>query len=115
MLKSYESCRLTANVSYFALTTDMWPSRTCEPYMSVTIHIMDNWEMQSACLQTSYISEDHTGKNIAGALQDVLTSWNLNPTGLVAITTDNGSNVVKAVQQVAEDAVFWSPTSSGHC
>lgn len=31
-------------------------------------------------------------------LQDILISWKLNSTGLVAITTDNGTNVVKAVQ-----------------
>lgn len=27
-----------ANVSHFALTSDMWSSSTCEPYMSVTVH-----------------------------------------------------------------------------
>lgn len=88
-----------AKVSHFALTTDMWSSyRTCEPYMTVTIHFMEDWDMKSACLQTSYFPKDHTGEHIAEALQDVLTSWKLDPTGLVAITTDNASNVVKAVQ-----------------
>lgn len=85
-------------VSHFALTTDMWSSRTCEPYMSVTIHFMEDWELKTACLQTSYFPQDHTGEHIAEALQDVLKTWKLNPTGLVAITTDNGANIVKAVQ-----------------
>ncbi|KAL4005537.1 hypothetical protein ACER0C_005250 [Sarotherodon galilaeus] len=85
-------------VSHFALTTDLWSSRTCEPYMSVTIHFMEDWELKTACLQTSYFPQDHTREHIAEALQDVLKTWKLNPTGLVAITTDNGANIVKAVQ-----------------
>ncbi|XP_013880075.1 zinc finger BED domain-containing protein 1 [Austrofundulus limnaeus] len=85
-------------LSHFALTTDMWSSRTCEPYLSVTIHFIEDWELKSACLQTSYFPQDHTGEHIAEALQDVLTNWKLNPAALVAVTTDNGANVVKAVQ-----------------
>nr|XP_054594508.1 E3 SUMO-protein ligase ZBED1-like [Nothobranchius furzeri] len=87
-----------AKVSHYALTTDMWSSRTCEPYMSVTVHFIEDWELKSACLQTSYFPQDHTGEHIAEALQETLKSWNLNPTGLVAVTTDNGTNVVKALQ-----------------
>ncbi|XP_025766188.1 zinc finger BED domain-containing protein 1-like [Oreochromis niloticus] len=82
-------------VSHSALTTDMWSRR---PYMSVTIHFMEDWELKTARLQTSYFPQDHTGEHTAEALQDVLKTWTLNPTGLVAITTDNGANIVKAVQ-----------------
>ena len=62
------------------------------------MHFMEDWEMKSACLQTSYFPQDHTGEHIAEALQEPLESWNLNPTGLVAVTTDNRSNTVKALQ-----------------
>ena len=54
--------------------------------------------MKSACPQTSYFPQDHTGEHIAEALQEALKSWNLNQTGLVAVTTDNRTNVVKALQ-----------------
>lgn len=87
-----------ANVSHFALTSDMWSSRTCEPYMSVTVHYIQDWEMKTACLQTSYFPQDHTGVNIAEALQEAIASWKLQEKRLVAITTDNGSNIVKAVE-----------------
>ncbi|XP_013876005.1 zinc finger BED domain-containing protein 1 [Austrofundulus limnaeus] len=40
----------------------------------------------------------HRREHIAEALQDVLTSWKLNPAALVAVTIDNGANVVKVVQ-----------------
>lgn len=62
--------------------------------MSTTIHFLEDWEMKSLCLQTSYFPQDHTG---AEALQDALTRWKLAATGLVVITTDNTTNVVKAV------------------
>lgn len=87
-----------ANVTHFALTSDMWSSRTCEPYMSVTVHFIQDWEMKTACLQTSYFPQDHTGEHIAEALQDAIASWKLQEKYLVAITTDSGSNIVKAVE-----------------
>ncbi|ROL50917.1 Zinc finger BED domain-containing protein 6 [Anabarilius grahami] len=77
----------------------MWSSRTCEPYMCITIHYILDWKIKSACLQTTYFPQDHTGENIAQALRDVTTTWMLNPNGPVAITTDNGANIVCAVQK----------------
>jgi len=38
--------------------------------------------------------EDHTGENIAAAMQDVLDNRNLDASKLVATTTDNGSNYI---------------------
>ena len=68
----------------------MWSSRTCKPYMCVTVHyIAEDWELRSACLQTSYFPQDHTGEHIAEALQETVSSWGLQPSGLVAVTTDN--------------------------
>ncbi|XP_060761183.1 E3 SUMO-protein ligase ZBED1-like [Neoarius graeffei] len=54
-------------MSYFATTSDMWSSRTSEPYMSLTAHYIEqDWTLKSKCLQTAYFPEDHTeraGKN----------------------------------------------------
>ncbi|XP_049908073.1 E3 SUMO-protein ligase ZBED1-like isoform X3 [Epinephelus moara] len=85
------------NVTHFSTTADIWSSRTCEPYLSLTVHYIDNWELKSKCLQTSFLPEDHTGGIIAQGLQDALMSWNLNEARQVCITTDNGANIVKAV------------------
>ncbi|KAF3833113.1 hypothetical protein F7725_026778 [Dissostichus mawsoni] len=79
------------NVTHFSTTTDLWSSRTCEPYLSLTVHYVDNWELKSACLQTSFFPEDHTGEIIAQGLQEALLSWNLPEARQVCITTDNGS------------------------
>lgn len=84
---------------HFATTTDMWSSRTMELYLSLTVHfINDKWVLQSHCLQTSYFPDDHSGELLATGLREALDSWGLSENILVAITTDNGANIIKAVQ-----------------
>ena len=99
----YDECRRKLeihlkDVQYFATTTDLWSSRTSEPYMSLTIHfIYEEWALHSKCLQTVYFPEDHTGEIISQGLEDALKSWGLREDRQVCITTDNGANIVKAV------------------
>ncbi|XP_060774548.1 E3 SUMO-protein ligase ZBED1-like [Neoarius graeffei] len=84
-------------VSYFATTSDMWSSRTSEPYMSLTAHYIEqDWTLKSKCLQTAYFPEDHTGEAIASGLTESLASWGLSESKQVCITTDSGANIVKA-------------------
>ena len=86
-----------AQASHFAVTTDLWTSNSNSPFMSFTIHFIDsNWRLQSLCLDTVAIFQDHTGKNITEAFQDVLGNWGLSISRVVATTTDNGSNFVAA-------------------
>ena len=80
---------------YFAATSDLWTSCSNHPYLSYTAHFIDsNWQLQSFCLNTVPLFEDHTGQNITEALEDILDNWELSPENLVATTTDNGSNFV---------------------
>ncbi|KAK2190879.1 hypothetical protein NP493_65g01022 [Ridgeia piscesae] len=87
-----------SNIDYYSCTTDLWSSHTTDPYMSLTIHYIENWELQSKFLQVLYTPQDHTSENLKDALQDSLDKWNLDPSKLVAFTTDNGANIVKACQ-----------------
>ncbi len=97
----YNKCRETVetelrDVHNFA-ATDLWTSRATEPYMSTTIHfITDDFEMKSRCLQTGFFPEDHNGEALVQGLKDALINWKLEEENLVCITTDNGSNIVKA-------------------
>ncbi|KAL6473716.1 hypothetical protein MHYP_G00172770 [Metynnis hypsauchen] len=87
------------SASYFATTADLWSSRTSEPYMSLTVHFIDkDWSLVSLCLQTVYFPEDHTGEAIAAGLADALASWGLGEDRQVCITTDSGTNVIKAAE-----------------
>lgn len=39
-------------MSYYSATTDMWSSRTMQPYTSLVMHIVNSvWTLQSICLQ----------------------------------------------------------------
>ncbi|KAM3850215.1 E3 SUMO-protein ligase ZBED1-like [Diretmus argenteus] len=74
------------DVQFFSATTDLWSSRTMQPYLSLTVHfITDEWN-------------DHTGEEIAQGLRDALESWHLNEDRLVCMTTDSGTNMIKALR-----------------
>lgn len=88
-----------SSADYYASTTDLWSSRTTEPYLSLTVHyINSDWELCNSNLETSYFPEDHTGENIATGLREFLQSWHLNEEKQVCVTTDSGANVVKALR-----------------
>ena len=84
-------------IKYFAATTDLWTSIANHPYLSCTIHyINEMWELKSYCLDTVPLFADHTGTNLSEALQEVFSNWGLDSTKLVATTTDNGANFIAA-------------------
>ena len=51
-------------------------------------------------LDTKEFQEEHTGMQIAAELRDILESWGLSEECLVPATTDNGSNIVNALDQL---------------
>ena len=82
-------------MTFYSATTDLWTSRAAHPYLSYTIHFMnDNWELQSFFLKTVPLFDYHTGDNIVASINDIMTNWNLTTEQLVSTTTDNGSNYV---------------------
>lgn len=102
--KLYSQCHATVatelkQVQHFAATTDLWSSRTSEPYMSLTVHYIDaDWKLQNKCLAAVYFPQDHTGIEIAQGLKDSFVSWDLHEEKLACITTDSGANIVKAAE-----------------
>ncbi|KAJ4947029.1 hypothetical protein JOQ06_009071 [Pogonophryne albipinna] len=86
-----------SKVEYYAVTTDLWSSRTTEPYISLTVHFIDeDFTLKSRCLQTAFFPENHTSENIAAGLREAVAAWGLDETCQVCITTDNAANMVKA-------------------
>ena len=87
--------------AHFSVTTDLWTSNSNSPFMSFTIHFIDSdWCLQSLCLDTVPLYNDHTGQNIAEAFQDVLANWNISMSRITSSTTDNGSNFVAAFTSI---------------
>lgn len=54
---------------------------------------------------------DHTGENAVNALRSTYEAWKLSEDKLVCMTTDNGSNVIKATEVLK----FQRLPCSGHC
>jgi hypothetical protein len=86
-------------LEFFSGTTDLWTSTAGHPYLTFTCHFINpHWELQSLCLQTHYMPEDHTAVNIQEALSETLHQWKLAESQLVGITSDSGSNVKLACE-----------------
>ncbi len=102
LIKDSKVKPVLAQAECYSATTDLWTSGSCDPYITFTIHtISEDWSLASFCLETVPLYEDHTGQNIADAVLDILGNWSLNKEKLVAVTTDNGSNVVVAFRNIA--------------
>ena len=88
-------------VSYFAGTTDLWSSVGLTPYLGYTIHfINEDWKLESIALSCSFMPEDHTAVNIADAMVETLTEWNLSSDKQVCLTSDSAANVVAAARSL---------------
>jgi len=102
-MQKHVICKLVKDlqqVEYYALTTDLWSSTgKIKPYHAVTIHYINkDRELQSYCLHTLFLPQDHTGVNISQALQSILESWTMPENRLACITTDNGRNMIAVVE-----------------
>lgn len=82
---------------YVGITTDHWTGRHQRSYASFTAHfINDQWEMKNYALQASELPGEHNHQRIAEDVNQSINRWGLD--GRVeGATTDNGSNVKKAV------------------
>ena len=82
----------------FVATIDLRSSDSYKPYLTLGIHfISTNWDLKSFCLDTAAPYEDHTGQNIADAVANIFDSLRLQVKNLVAATTNNGSNMIAAL------------------
>ena len=91
-----------STVTFYSSTTDLWSSIGLKPNMSFTVHfIHSDWVLQSRCLQTHFLPENHKGDNISDALKSTLEFWGLDVTNQVCMTTDNGSNIIKAARNLS--------------
>ena len=87
-----------SEAEYFAITTDMWTSRSKHAYIGVTVHYFTKqFELCSHLLATKEFPESHRTENISELLPKVLSEWKLSTDVVSGVTTDNGSNIVRAI------------------
>ena len=86
--------------SAVSLTTDGWTCINNRSYIAVTAHFIDgNGKMCSVCLGCEHFDQRHTSDNLAAYLKKIAIEWKVN-NKIVAIVTDNASNISNAVRQL---------------
>ena len=82
-----------------SITTDLWTSCAQNGYIGVTVHYLtDQMELKDILLCIEQIKYPHTSNNIRETIKVKLDEFNLTNKIITAIT-DNGSNMVKAIQE----------------
>jgi len=86
--KSKDCCINGTWSKMFSLTTDGWTSWANHSYITHTVHYIDEaWNLQSLLLDTTEMSLEYTGINIADELQESLKRWDLKDEDIVSVTT----------------------------
>ena len=86
-----------AAVEKCTMTTDLWTSQHQQrAYISSTVHFVnDEFKLQSRCLQTLEILQDHNASSLKEVLSSMFEAWNISEK-VCGATTDNGTNIVNA-------------------
>lgn len=85
-------------VDYISGTTDLWTSSSNKSYITVTGHFIQDFKPYSVVLGTNELTTAHTGEKIAEAIMNIFQNYNIADK-IVAIVTDNGSNMKKAISE----------------
>ncbi|CAH1111255.1 unnamed protein product [Psylliodes chrysocephalus] len=85
-------------VSAFSVTCDVWSEMmTCKSFLGVTLHYLYGTVLKSSIIATRELSESHTSDYLGEQLVDILSTWTIDLKKIVAVVTDNGANMVRAV------------------
>jgi len=85
-----------------SITTDIWTACNQVAFLGITMHWIDqSWKMRLLLLDIVPLHDAHTGNHIAEAIHDVLRDFDLGRR-LLAVTTDNGSNMVSMYKRLCE-------------
>lgn len=92
--------KIIKRANYVSFTTDCWTSSSNKPFIAMTCHFNINFKLESVCLGCIELSEDHTGENIADIIQILILDYEIPDWKICSITTDHGSNMLKAVENL---------------
>jgi hypothetical protein len=89
--------------SKISLTTDIWTSDPKDCYLGITIHyINNNWELKNLLLDIIPINGSHRAELITSKLSQLFEEFNISQ-NILAMTTDNGSNMIACGNQLATE------------
>ncbi|XP_053952389.1 E3 SUMO-protein ligase ZBED1-like [Anastrepha ludens] len=80
------------------LTIDEWKDMQLRSFLGVTVHFIENFEMKSVNIACEPLHDNHTGEYLSEMVLNVCEDWGLSHDKIVSVTTDNGANMVKAIE-----------------
>ncbi len=85
-----------------SLTTDLWTGWNRKGFIRITCSYVDSdFTLKEITLTIQYVCYLHTAKNIAECIKNILQQWKIRDL-IIAITTDNASNMKKCVELLNE-------------
>lgn len=94
------------NVKYYSCTMDGWSSIAGDPYLSLTIHYIDNnWQLVTKCLSTMYVPQSHTAETLFDFVIEGLRDYDLDKDNMAYMTTDSAANNVAACRRLSIDRI----------
>ncbi len=89
-----------AKTEWISLTSDIWTSVTSTPFLALTAHFLDkNLRLSSKLIGCIKFGERHSSVNIKDKVKDLLEQYEVQGK-IVSCTTDNASNMVKAIREL---------------
>lgn len=86
-------------IDYFCVTCDIWSEMmSCRSFLGITVHYILNSKLTTTAIEVHPLDERHTANLIGSKLSELLLQWNINNEKVVAVVTDNGANMVSAIQ-----------------
>lgn len=90
-----------STVKHLCITTDIWTDTlNTRSYLGMTVHFAANGKLTSVIIGVTELSERHTSDYLAQWLSQICTEWHIQTDNVVAVVTDNGANIVKAVNDI---------------
>ncbi|XP_077270860.1 zinc finger BED domain-containing protein 4-like [Temnothorax americanus] len=92
---------MLSKVKHLCLTTDIWtePFNT-RSYIGITVHYINFEAMRLECISLGIkeLEKSHNAEYISTIISEVLDEWHINADAVVAVVTDNASNMAKAIR-----------------
>jgi hypothetical protein len=91
---------LSSSAKYVSLTTDLWTSRAKQGYIGITASFISyDFKIYDILLELKYLPYPHKAEHIQNCIESTISKWGLHGK-IIAVTTDNGSNMVKAISKI---------------
>src|SRR3954462_1576692 len=91
---------LSSSAKYISLTTDLWTSHAKQRYIRITASFINiDFKLYDILLELKYVPYPHNSEIIQSHIESTISNWSLRGK-VIAIATDNGANMVKAISNI---------------